>query len=92
MARRKMESPEKPTTKRTFMEELPVKPKVSKPHPLGIGTNDLLEFAHASESSTDRRQGTAGSIRESTTASETSTTRMATTVRWPMAMTARATT
>lgn len=32
------------------VEELPVKPKVSKPHPLGIGTNDLLEFAHASES------------------------------------------
>ena len=30
--------------------ELPTKPKASKPHPLGIGTNDLLEFAHASES------------------------------------------
>jgi DNA topoisomerase-6 subunit B len=30
--------------------ELPAKPKASKPHPLGVGTNDLLEFAHASES------------------------------------------
>lgn len=30
--------------------EMPVKAKASRPHPLGIGTNDLLEFAHASES------------------------------------------
>ncbi len=30
--------------------EMPKKPKVTKPHPLGIGTNDLLEFAHHSES------------------------------------------
>ena len=30
--------------------ELPKKPKVTKPHPLGIGTNDLVEFAHMSES------------------------------------------
>ena len=30
--------------------EMPTRAKASKPHPLGIGTNDLLEFAHASES------------------------------------------
>lgn len=30
--------------------EMPAKAKISRPHPLGIGTNDLLEFAHASES------------------------------------------
>ncbi len=30
--------------------EMPKRPKASKPHPLGIGTNDLLEFAHLSES------------------------------------------
>ncbi len=30
--------------------ELPTKPKPSKPHPLGISTNDLLEFAHSSDS------------------------------------------
>ena len=30
--------------------EMPNRAKASKPHPLGIGTNDLLEFAHASES------------------------------------------
>ncbi len=31
-------------------EEMPSKPKQIKPHPLGIGTNDLIEFAHRSES------------------------------------------
>ncbi len=30
--------------------EMPVRPKPSKPHPLGVTTNDLLEFAHNSES------------------------------------------
>lgn len=30
--------------------DMPTRAKASKPHPLGIGTNDLLEFAHASES------------------------------------------
>lgn len=30
--------------------EMPVKAKPSRPHPLGIATNDLLEFAHNSES------------------------------------------
>ncbi len=32
------------------VDELPKKPKVTKPHPLGISTNDLIEFAHMSES------------------------------------------
>jgi len=32
------------------VNELPVKPKIAKPHPLGVSTNDLLEFAHFSES------------------------------------------
>ena len=32
------------------VEEMPKKPKLIKPHPLGVGTNDLLEFAHRSSS------------------------------------------
>ena len=30
------------------VDEMPKKPKLIKPHPLGVGTNDLLEFAHRS--------------------------------------------
>lgn len=29
---------------------LPKRPKLTKPHPLGIGTSDLLDFAHVTES------------------------------------------
>ena len=32
------------------VQELPPKARPTKPHPLGVGTNDLIEFAHASES------------------------------------------
>ena len=32
------------------VDELPKKPKATKPHPLGISTNDLIEFAHMSDS------------------------------------------
>ena len=31
-------------------DEMPKRPREIKPHPLGIGTNDLMEFAHRSES------------------------------------------
>jgi DNA topoisomerase VI subunit B len=30
------------------VQEMPKRPKEIKPHPLGIGTNDLIEFAHKS--------------------------------------------
>ncbi|MCL5100759.1 MAG: DNA topoisomerase VI subunit B, partial [Candidatus Marsarchaeota archaeon] len=32
------------------VNEMPKRPKEIKPHPLGIGTNDLIDFAHKSES------------------------------------------
>ncbi|HUC38690.1 MAG TPA: DNA topoisomerase VI subunit B [Candidatus Acidoferrum sp.] len=32
------------------VEVLPKRPEVARPHPAGLSTNDLLEFAHASES------------------------------------------
>ncbi len=32
------------------VEEMPKRPKQIKPHPLGVGTNDLIEFAHRTES------------------------------------------
>ena len=32
------------------VQELPPKARPTKPHPLGVGTNDLIEFAHVSES------------------------------------------
>ena len=31
------------------VQEMPKRPKEIKPHPLGIGTNDLIEFAHKSD-------------------------------------------
>ncbi len=31
------------------VQEMPKRPKQIKPHPLGVGTNDLIEIAHASE-------------------------------------------
>lgn len=45
MARRKMESPEKPTTKRTFMEELPVKLAAD----LLISRSDALQKLNAEQ-------------------------------------------